>query len=259
MAQRELAILYMSLPMLPSSSPSPTGGHRGDGSPHIGPTARVPSPITITTSKLNKGPGRNNTPPPPSPMSTTTTFSSSFLNKSNTASIPIKQRSRHQQHSSSGSGSSFGSGMLNGLGIMTGLGSFTASSSAGSGGSNEALNSSTASLQQLQLQHQQNQQQPLGEFAEGYRDVEQHVDVQPGRQSTSSHNLHRPQMPQHQHHSHQSHQSNSNVASEPDKFNPENVAAAMHWFTLAAAQGDKFSINYLKHKETAGGLLGSMG
>lgn len=261
-AQRELAILYMSLPVLPSPSPPSTGHHRGDGSPHIGPTARMPSPISITTSKYNKGPARTNTPPPPSPMGATSTYSNSLLGKSSTASIPIKQRSRHQ-HSSSSSGSSFGSGVLSGLGIMTGLGSFTASSSVGSGGSNDAPNnSSTASLQQLQ--HQLQQQHP-GEFAEGYRDVD-HVEVHSARQSTSlcsctssSHPHPSHQHRSHQQHQHHGHQSTTSAVSEPDKFNPENIAAAMHWFTLAAAQGDKFSINYLKHKESAGGLLGSMG
>ncbi|KAF9976243.1 hypothetical protein BGZ73_008950 [Actinomortierella ambigua] len=39
-----------------------------------------------------------------------------------------------------------------------------------------------------------------------------------------------------------------------EKFNPENVAAAMHWFTLAAAHGDKFSIEYLKHRDLTNGM-----
>ncbi|KAF9986791.1 hypothetical protein BGZ65_006259 [Modicella reniformis] len=263
-AQRELAILYMSLPMLPSSSPPPMG-HRGDGSPQIAHISRMPSPISITTSKFGKGPRRTNTPP----LSPKGTFSNPFLSsKSSTASIPIKQRSRHQR-SSSGSGSSFGSGVLSGLGIMTGLGSLTGTSSMGSGGSSEAApnNSSTASLQQLQLQYQnqqQQQQQHPGEFAEGYRDEEQqHSDIHPGRLSvghyTGSANLSQHQQYHNHQNHHHGHQSNSNVESGPDKFNPENVATAMHWFTLAAAQGDKFSINYLKHKDTAGGMLGSMG
>ncbi|KAF9116576.1 hypothetical protein BGX27_001432 [Mortierella sp. AM989] len=260
-AQRELAILYMSLPMLPSSASPPMGY-----SPLINQISRMPSPISITTSKFvgssilgssaiigGKGSlGRTNTPPPST--SPKGAFSSSFMGRSSTASIPIKQKARHQ-HSSSGSGSSFGSGMLSGLGIMTGLGSFTGSSSIGSGGSNEGLNnSSTASL----TQHQH----PLGEFAEGHHDVDQYQEVHPGRQSlgvgcgNGIHSHH----PRHSHrqHPHQQQQYPPN-SSDPDKYNPENVAAAMHWFTLAAAQGDKFSINYLKHKETAGGMLGNLG
>ncbi|KAG0371240.1 hypothetical protein BC939DRAFT_503778 [Gamsiella multidivaricata] len=255
-AQRELAILYMSLPTLPSSSSPSIGFFKADSSPLITQINRVPSPISITTSKLGRMPGRTHTPPPlASPKST---FSSSFLGKSSTASIPIKQRPRHH-HSSSGSGSSFGSGMLSGLGIMTGLGSFTGSSSIGSGGSAEGLNSSSMAS----LAHQQ--QQPLGEFAEGHHDVDQYLDVHTGRHSVPAHthqsnHLYQHQR-QHQQHSYQTsaHHAMPPNSSEPDKFNPENVAAAMHWFTLAAAQGDKFSINYLKHKETAGGILGGMG
>ncbi|KAF9359902.1 hypothetical protein BGX26_011098 [Mortierella sp. AD094] len=259
-AQRELAILYMSLPMLPSSA-SPSMGY----SPLINQISRMPSPISIATSKFvgssimggstiigGRGPiGRTSTPPPST--SPKGTFSSSFLGKSSTASIPIKQKARHQ-HSSSGSGSSFGSGMLSGLGIMTGLGSFTGSSSIGSGGSNEGPNnSSTASLP--------HHQHPLGEFAEGHHDVDHYQDSHSGRQFSGAGccngiHQHNSLHPHRQHPQHQQYPPNS---SGPDKFNPENVAAAMHWFTLAAAQGDKFSINYLKHKETAGGMLGSLG
>ncbi|KAF9170139.1 hypothetical protein BGX20_009390 [Mortierella sp. AD010] len=256
-AQRELGILYMSLPMLPSSA-SPLMGY----SPSINQFSRVPSPISITTSKFvgssimgggtvigGRGTsGRTNTPPPSSPKGA---FSSSFMGKSSTASIPIKQKARHQ-HSSSGSGSSFGSSMLNGLGIMTGLGSFTGSSSIGSGGYNEGPNnSSTASL---------HHQHPL-EFAEGHHDVDHYQDSHSGRQSSGMNccngiHQHTSLHPHRQHPHHQQYPPNS---SGPDKFNPENVAAAMHWFSLAAAQGDKFSINYLKHKETAGGMLSSLG
>ncbi|KAF9983625.1 hypothetical protein BGZ75_004894 [Mortierella antarctica] len=267
-AQRELAILYMSLPTLPSTSTPPLGYLRADGSPLVGQTGRVPSPITISTSRFGKPPLRTNTPPPPSPMGT------SFLGKSvGTASIPIKQKPRHQ-HSSSGSGSSFGSGVLNGLGIMSGLGSFTGSSSMGSGGSEGPNNSSTASLHQHQL-HQR-------EFADGHHDVEHYHEVhQTGRQSASgavcmvsqcsNRSLHPNQYQQQQQQRHQQqlqqqqqqHSSSQNAgdppnSSGPDKFNPENVAAAMHWFSLAAAQGDQFSINYLKHKETAGGMLSNI-
>ncbi|KAF9571949.1 hypothetical protein EC968_010486 [Mortierella alpina] len=260
-AQRELAILYMSLPTLPSTSTPPMGYLKADGSPLIGQNGRVPSPITISTSRFGKPPLRTNTPPPPSPMGT------SFLGKSmGTASIPIKQKPRHQ-HSSSGSGSSFGSGVLNGLGIMTGLGSFTGSSSMGSGGSEGPNNSSTTSLQQHQL-HQT-------EFADGHHDVEHYHEVhQTGRQSApgavcmvsqhSNGSLHPNQYQQQQQRHQPPHQNAAQNASQPpnssgpDKFNPENVAAAMHWFTLAAAQGDQFSINYLKHKETAGGMLSNI-
>ncbi|KAG0224731.1 hypothetical protein BGW42_004929 [Actinomortierella wolfii] len=49
--------------------------------------------------------------------------------------------------------------------------------------------------------------------------------------------------------------SSSSSLTGLDKFNPENVAAAMHWFTLAAAQGDKFSIEYLRHRDMASGML----
>ncbi|KAG0299020.1 hypothetical protein BGZ96_000046 [Linnemannia gamsii] len=293
-AQRELAILYMSLPILPSSSSPPIGYAKSDGSPLISQISRVPSPISIGTTRFGRsntisstGTGRTNTPPPPpSPKGT---LSGSIFGKSSTASIPIKQRSRHQ-HSNSGSGSSFGSGVLNGLGIMTGLGSFTGSSSIGSGNSEPPNNASTASLLQHQLQHhhqhqQQHQQPPLAEFAEGHpHDVDQqYMDTHhaaAGRHSTpagmmfmggsSHHNngsatslhpyhLHPSQQQQYrnqQHqHQHQQHQSGGG----PDKFNPENLAAAMHWFKLAAAQGDKFSINFLKHKETAGGMIGGLG
>ncbi|KAF9277821.1 hypothetical protein BGZ68_008978 [Mortierella alpina] len=268
-AQRELAILYMSLPTLPSTSTPPLGYLKADGSPLVGQSGRVPSPITISTSRFGKPPLRTNTPPPPSPMGT------SFLGKSmGTASIPIKQKPRHQ-HSSSGSGSSFGSGVLSGLGIMTGLGSFTGSSSMGSGGSEGPTNSSTASLHQHQL-HQT-------EFADGHTDVEHYHEVhQTGRQSAlgavcmvsqnSNGSLnpnqyqqqHQQQQQQrHQQQPQQHHNSVTNTghppsSSGPDKFNPENVAAAMHWFSLAAAQGDQFSINYLKHKETAGGMFSNI-
>ncbi|KAI8600721.1 hypothetical protein EDD21DRAFT_354304 [Dissophora ornata] len=269
-AQRELAILYMSLPMLPSSS-SPHMGYKLDGSPLIVQTDRAVSPVPnapSTSSSLKFGkiiPGRAHTPPPPhSPKGT---FSSSFLGKggstsSTASSIPIKQKTatgghRHHQHSSSGgSGSSFGSGMWSGLGIMTGLGSFTGSSSIGSGGSGDAPNnSSTASL------HQNQSGQQAGMFAEGHHDVEHYLDVNTGaRHGAAGGTSYLP------HHYPHHHRQGSNQApthppnsSGPDKFNPENVAAAMHWFTLAAAQGDKFSINYLKHKETAGGILGNLG
>ncbi|KAF8985642.1 hypothetical protein BGZ46_003042 [Entomortierella lignicola] len=250
-AQRELAILYMSLPMLPSSA-SPLTGY----SPLISQISRMPSPISIATSKFvgnsilgggaiigGKGHmGRTGTPP--LSVSPKGTFSSQFLGKSGTASIPIKQKTRHQ-HSNSGSGSSFGSGMLGGLGIMTGLGSFTGSS-IGSGGSNEGLNnSSTASLP--------HHQHPLGEFAEGHSDVDQFLDTHSGRQSAGA-NYNSSMHYHHSHHRQHTQQQYPPNATGPDKFNPENVAAAMHWFTLAAAQGDKFSINYLKHKETAGML-----
>ncbi|KAG0380644.1 hypothetical protein BGX24_006589 [Mortierella sp. AD032] len=273
-AQRELAILYMSLPILPSSSSPPIGYTKSDGSPLISQISRVPSPISIGTTRYGRsntvsstGTGRTNTPPPPpSPKGT---LSGSLFGKSSTASIPIKQRSRHQ-HSNSGSGSSFGSGVLSGLGIMTGLGSFTGSSSIGSGNSEGLNNSSTASL----LQHQSHQQPVVNEFAEGHHhDVDQqYMDTHHlGRHSTpagmfmggSHHNgsttsLH----PYHRHtNQHQQHrqQQQQHQQSGPDKFNPENLAAAMHWFKLAAAQGDKFSINFLKHKETAGGMIGGLG
>ncbi|KAG0218628.1 hypothetical protein BGX33_006579 [Mortierella sp. NVP41] len=278
-AQRELAILYMSLPILPSSSSPPIGYARSDGSPMLSQISRVPSPISTGTTRFGRsntisstGTGRTNTPPPPpSPKGT---LSSSLFGKSNTASIPIKQRSRHQ-HSNSGSGSSFGSGVLSGLGIMTGLGSFTGSSSIGSGNSEGPNNSSTASL----LQHQLHSGGGGGgggaptEFAEGHHDVDQqYVDTHMGRHSTpagmimggshyngSSTSLH----PYHHHpnhqYRHQHHNQSANNVSGPDKFNPENLAAAMHWFKLAAAQGDKFSINFLKHKETAGGMIGGLG
>ncbi|KAI1314896.1 hypothetical protein EDD11_001576 [Mortierella claussenii] len=274
-AQRELAILYMSLPMLPSSS-SPLMSC----SPQIHQVSRVPSPVSFTSSRYHGSSGnrisisggvsnsnsnsnhvngysRAITPPlPPSPRST---ISSSFLGKSSTASIPIKQKhSRHphhqHQHSGSGSGSSFGSGMLSGLGIMTGFGSFTGASSSSSNigataGGDSAAERSGSSTPTTSMSRQPS----MGMFAEGYRDVEQpHAYTQAGRHSLSN------CIPY----------SNSvtgtaiapsppppSASSEPDKFNPENVAAAMHWFTLAAAQGDKFSINYLKHKETVGGML----
>ncbi|KAG9068655.1 hypothetical protein KI688_010932 [Linnemannia hyalina] len=289
-AQRELAILYMSLPILPSSS-SPTIGYaKSDGSPLISQISRVPSPISIGTTRYGRSntisstsTGRTNTPPPPpSPKGT---LSGSIFGKSSTASIPIKQRSRHQ-HSNSGSGSSFGSGVLSGLGIMTGLGSFTGSSSIGSGNSEPPNNSSTASLLQHQLQQHHHQQQlqppPMIEFAEGHHphDVDQqYMDTHHavGRHSTpagmmfmggSSHHNNGNAMSQHPYHHHlshqqqyrnQHHQQQHQSGGEPDKFNPENLAAAMHWFKLAAAQGDKFSINFLKHKETAGGMIGGLG
>ncbi|KAF9919393.1 hypothetical protein BX616_000004 [Lobosporangium transversale] len=245
-AQRELAILYMSLPTLPLSS-SPMVGYY---SPQITQNSRAPSPFSIaTSSKYSKAPipGRTSTPPlPPSPKGT---FSSAFLGyKSSTASIPIKHKSRHQ-HSNSGSGSSFGSGVLSGLGIMTGLGSFTGSS-IGSGGSTDGLNASTVSLNQHQ-QPSQHQQHLPSEFSEGYHNIDQYPEVQPGRHATGT------GMMSQRHHL-QSNMPPPPNSSEPDKFNPENVAAAIHWFTLAAAQGDKFSINYLKHRETAGGMLDSV-
>lgn len=290
-AQRELAILYMSLPILPSSSSPPIGYAKSDGSPLICQISRVPSPISIGTTRYGRsntisstGTGRTNTPPPP-PSPKGTISGSIFGKSSTTASIPIKQRSRHQ-HSNSGSGSSFGSGVLSGLGIITGLGSFTGSSSIGSGNSEPPNNSSTASLLQHQLQqHHQQQQQPppLAEFAEGHHphDVDQqYMDTHHavGRHSTPAgmmfmggsshhnngsatslhpyhHHLSHQQQYRNQHHYQQQHQS----GGEPDKFNPENLAAAMHWFKLAAAQGDKFSINFLKHKETAGGMIGGLG
>ncbi|KAF9135161.1 hypothetical protein BGW39_004357 [Mortierella sp. 14UC] len=272
-AQRELAILYMSLPILPSSSSPPIGYAKSDGSPLLTQVSRVPSPVSVGTTRYGRsntisstGTGRTNTPPlPPSPKGT---LSGSLFGKSSTASIPIKQRSRHQ-HSNSGSGSSFGSGVLNGLGIITGLGSFTGSSSIGSGNSEGPNNSSTASLLQYQLQH------PVAtEFGEGHHDVDQqYVDTHHvGRHSTPAgmfmggshhngsmaslhpyHNHHHNQQQQQQYRNQQQHQPG------PDKFNPENLAAAMHWFKLAAAQGDKFSINFLKHKETAGGMIGGLG
>ncbi|KAG0215503.1 hypothetical protein BGX28_009551 [Mortierella sp. GBA30] len=260
-AQRELAILYMSLPILPSSSTPPTGY----GSPMLNQLGRVPSPISanVTATRYGKSSLRTHTPPPPSPKGTIS--SASLLGKSlGTASIPIKQRSRHQ-HSSSGSGSSFGSGVLSGLGIMTGLGSFTATSSMGSGESEGPSNSSSASLHQ----HSHHLQQT--EFADGNHDVEHYHDVHPGRQSTgtismisqqSNGSLHPNQYySQHQRQNQAPgyNAGSSSSTSGPDKFNPENVAAAMHWFSLAAAQGDKFSINYLKHKETAGGMLSNLG
>ncbi|KAF9907540.1 hypothetical protein EC991_010836 [Linnemannia zychae] len=271
-AQRELAILYMSLPILPSSSSPPIGYAKSDGSPLFTQISRVPSPISIGTTRFGRsntisstGTGRTSTPPPPpSPKGT---LSSSLFGKSSTASIPIKQRSRHQ-HSNSGSGSSFGSGVLSGLGIMTGLGSFTGSSSIGSGNSEGPNNSSTASLLQHQLQH------PVAtEFGEGHHDVDQqYVDTHHvGRHSTpagmfmggSHHNSSATSLhPYHNHHHHanqQQYRNHQQHQSGPDKFNPENLAAAMHWFKLAAAQGDKFSINFLKHKETAGGMIGGLG
>jgi hypothetical protein len=173
---------------------------------------------------------------------------------------------------------------------MTGLGSFTGSSSIGSGNSEPPNNASTASLLQHQLQHhhqhqhQHQQPLPMTEFAEGHhpQDVDQqYTDTHPtaaGRHSTpagmmfmggsahhnngSATSLHpyqhypsQQQQYRNQQHQHQQHQSGGG----PDKFNPENLAAAMHWFKLAAAQGDKFSINFLKHKETAGGMIGGLG
>ncbi|KAG0248355.1 hypothetical protein BG011_000157 [Mortierella polycephala] len=244
-AQRELAILYMSLPMLPSSSSPSSGYLKAEGSPLLTHTSRIPSPVSIATSRFGKASQRTNTPPPSSPKGTVS--SNPFLGK--TASIPIKQRTRHQ-HSGSSSGSSFGSGMLSGLGIITGLGSFTTSSSIGSGGS-EGPNSSTASLLQ---------QPTVTEFAEGIHDVDRYYDLQPGRQSGGAACMasHQNSGSLYPHAQHRSRQLPSNSAG-PDKFNPENIAAAMHWFTLAAAQGDKFSINYLKHKETAGGMLSDLG
>ncbi|KAF9144535.1 hypothetical protein BGX30_012475 [Mortierella sp. GBA39] len=290
-AQRELAILYMSLPILPSSSSPQIGYAKSDGSPHISQISRVPSPISIGTTRYGRsntisstGTGRTNTPPPP-PSPKGTLSGSIFGKSSTTASIPIKQRSRHQ-HSNSGSGSSFGSGVLSGLGIMTGLGSFTGSSSIGSGNSEPPNNSSTASLLQHQLQQHHHQQQlqppPMTEFAEGHHphDVDQqYMDTHHavGRHSTpagmmfmggSSHHNNGNAMSQHPYHHHLSHQQQYRTqhhhqqhqsGGEPDKFNPENLAAAMHWFKLAAAQGDKFSINFLKHKETAGGMIGGLG
>ncbi|KAF9154199.1 hypothetical protein BG015_001573 [Linnemannia schmuckeri] len=276
-AQRELAILYMSLPILPSSSSPPIGYAKSDGSPLISQISRVPSPISIGTTRFGRsntisstGTGRTNTPPPP-PSPKGTLSGSIFGKSSTTASIPIKQ--------------SFGSGVLSGLGIMTSLGSFTGSSSIGSGNSEPPNNSSTASLLQHQLQQHHHQQPPplMTEFAEGHHphDVDQqYMDTHHavGRHSTpagmmfmgsSSHynngsatSLHpyhhypsQQQYRNQQQHQQQQHQSGDG----PDKFNPENLAAAMHWFKLAAAQGDKFSINFLKHKETAGGMIGGLG
>ncbi|KAF8942625.1 hypothetical protein BGZ47_006300 [Haplosporangium gracile] len=285
-AQRELAILYMSLPILPSSSSPPFGYAKSDGSPLISQISRVPSPISIGTTRFGRsntisstGTGRINTPPPP-PSPKGTLSGSIFGKSSTTASIPIKQRSRHQ-HSNSGSGSSFGSGVLSGLGIMTGLGSFTGSSSIGSGNSEPPNNSSTASLLQHQLQQHHHQQQPplMAEFAEGHHlhDVDQqYMDTHHaiGRHSTpagmmfmgsSSHYNNGSATSLHPYHHHPSQQQYRNQQQQqqssggPDKFNPENLAAAMHWFKLAAAQGDKFSINFLKHKETAGGMIGGLG
>ncbi|KAG0025864.1 hypothetical protein BGZ82_009803 [Podila clonocystis] len=276
-AQRELAILYMSLPMLPASS-SPTIGYSREDSSPLMPNSRVPSPVSFTSGKYGRSGAR--TTPPPSPKGT---FSSTMLGTSVKTggsgsmsgmtvsiptSIPIKQKhSRHHQHSSSGgSGSSFGSGVLSGLGIMTGLGSFTGSSSTGSTTTQDqqqpyatSTHNSNGSTVSLHLQQ-------CGEFAEGH-DIEQYLDMNTAKTSSSiasyqsgggSLSLH----PHHQHNRRQQHQQQQqqqqqqHQASRPDKFNPENVAAAMHWFSLAAAQGDKFSINYLKHKETAGGMMG---
>ncbi|KAG0046472.1 hypothetical protein BGZ83_008362 [Gryganskiella cystojenkinii] len=286
-AQRELGILYMSLPMIPSAS-SPTIGHLvSDGSSPV--LGRTPSPVSgiSTTTKFSKSTApsvRTNTPPPPSPKGVGV-FGNTFKG-STTASIPIKQKGRHQ-HSSSGSGSSFGSGVLSGLGIITGLGSFTSSSigsggseGGGGGGGGGPSNSSAASLlQQQQQQHQQQQQ----EFAEGHHhhDFEQYLEPTPASRLSAGlfnpqkhsslqpltnaqqqgrhhhhHYYHHGHGHHHQHPQHHHRSSVEKVTSGPDKFNPENVAAAMHWFGLAAAQGDKFSINYLKHKETAGGVLG---
>ncbi|KAF9428088.1 hypothetical protein BGZ94_003420 [Podila epigama] len=295
-AQRELAILYMSLPMLPASS-SPTIGYpRDDGSTLLS-NSRVPSPVSFTSSKYGGRVSGARATPPPSPKGTLSTamFGSSFKSGSGlgsgapsggTASIPIKQTkassSRHQHSSSGGSGSSFGSGMLSGLGIMTGLGSFTGASSTGSATMMTATTTTTATAttkthdpygsnssggglvagasgSTLSL-HQQ-----CGEFAEGH-DIEQYLDMHTTRTSASiasyqsgSSSLH----PHHQHNQHQQQQrrqqqqyQTSSTSSGPDKFNPENVAAAMHWFSLAAAQGDQFSINYLKHKEASGGIVG---
>ncbi|KAG0349686.1 hypothetical protein BG005_010823 [Podila minutissima] len=278
-AQRELAILYMSLPMLPASSSPMIGYSREDSSPLM-PNSRVPSPVSFTYGKYGRSGAR--TTPPPSPKGT---FSSTMLGTSfkpggsgNTSgmtasiptSIPIKQkRSRHHQHSSSGgSGSSFGSGVLSGLGIMTGLGSFTGSSSTGSTTAHDqqqpyATSTHTSNGSTVSLHLQQ-----CGEFAEGH-DIEPYLDMhaaktsasiasyQSGGGSSSLHPYHHYNRRQQQHQQqHQQQQHQQHQASRPDKFNPESVAAAMHWFSLAAAQGDKFSINYLKHKETAGGMMG---
>ncbi|KAG0335719.1 hypothetical protein BG000_007285 [Podila horticola] len=274
-AQRELAILYMSLPMLPASSSPAIGYSREDSSPLM-PNSRVPSPVSFTYGKYGRSGAR--TTPPPSPKGTFSSTilgtgfksggsgSTSGISASIPTSIPIKQKhSRHHQHSSSGgSGSSFGSGVLSGLGIMTGLGSFTGSSSTGSTTAHDqqpyatSTNNSSGSTVSLHLQQ-------CGEFAEGH-DIEQYLDMHTAKTSASiasyqsgggSSSLH----PHHQHsrrqqYQQQQQQQHHHQASRPDKFNPENVAAAMHWFSLAAAQGDKFSINYLKHKETAGGMMG---
>jgi len=147
---------------------------------------------------------------------------------------------------------------------MAGLGSFTGSSSIGSGNSEGPNNSSTASLLQHQLQP------PLTEFAEGHHDVDQqYMDVPTGRHSTpagmfmggSHHNCSATSLHPYHHYPNQQHRSQHQSSQNhgPDKFNPENLAAAMHWFKLAAAQGDKFSISFLKHKETAGGMIGGLG
>ncbi|KAF9585368.1 hypothetical protein BGW38_002681 [Lunasporangiospora selenospora] len=311
-AQRELAILYMSLPTLPMTSSPRIGQQRHEGSsPPLGQPGRMPSPIQITTSKFGSSQrglstGRAITPPPSSPKGT---LSSSFAAcKSNiTASIPIKQRSRHHHQSSSGgSGSSFGSGVLTGLGIITGLGSFTGGSSLGSAtGSNgsdtlasglhKTKNSSTLSLpatvsttggtatpsgssdfaegqshdseQNQDLETQSDRMASIGLQSCGCNGSQTHSRINHGYHLHHGHNHHQhPAHLTHTHHGHHHpphpHQHTRQQAQHeagPEKFNPENVAAAMHWFKLAAAQGDSFSINYLKHKETAGGLLGNLG
>lgn len=158
--------------------------------------------------------------------------------------------------------------MLSGLGIMTGLGSFTGSSSTGSTTAHDqqqpyATSTHTSNGSTVSLHLQQ-----CGEFAEGH-DIEPYLDMhaaktsasiasyQSGGGSSSLHPYHHYNRRQQQHQQqHQQQQHQQHQASRPDKFNPESVAAAMHWFSLAAAQGDKFSINYLKHKETAGGMMG---
>ncbi|RUS22563.1 hypothetical protein BC937DRAFT_88439 [Endogone sp. FLAS-F59071] len=45
-------------------------------------------------------------------------------------------------------------------------------------------------------------------------------------------------------------------SSDPTKFNAKSVAAALHWFALAAAQGDEFSRTFLEHRE--GGAMGGV-
>ncbi|KAG0346734.1 hypothetical protein BG004_000982 [Podila humilis] len=270
-AQRELAILYMSLPMLPSSSSPKIGYHREDISDHK-PTGHAPSPVLFTPSRL--GPAGTKTTPPASPQGTfsSTMLGSSFMSGGTTASIPIKQKSsRHQHSSSGGTGSSFGSGVLNGLGIMAGLGSFTGSSSTGSASEDPPTKAATSTTTYPSPSIKRNNrsttslnQHHAAAFAEGH-DIEQYQEMhlvetydnitsmnQKG--ASSSHSRHqRPQQQHHKHH-HQQRHLHQTQAGDPDKFNPENVAAAMHWFSLAAAQGDQFSINYLKHKETLRGL-----
>ncbi|KAI9298382.1 hypothetical protein K502DRAFT_346113 [Neoconidiobolus thromboides FSU 785] len=45
--------------------------------------------------------------------------------------------------------------------------------------------------------------------------------------------------------------SSTKVTNGADKFDPANVAAALHWFGKAAKQGDSFSLQYLTHRDGA--------